>query len=54
MSAMFAPVFNILKARIKVLLWDRFCYTDGLTPEDINKNLMQFPNTKWFYENDLE
>jgi hypothetical protein len=52
-AAIFSPIFLEAKNRLKHLLNNKTIYSDGLSPQDLNKILCTFDYAEYFYENDL-
>nr|ALM62234.1 RNA-dependent RNA polymerase [Soybean leaf-associated endornavirus 1] len=51
--AIFSPIFIEAKKRFKTILHEKFIYSDGLTPSQINDILATRPAPKFFLEDDL-
>jgi len=52
-SAIVSPLFKVIKSRFKTLLHDKFFYTDGLTPTELDSLIRTASESKYVYEGDL-
>lgn len=53
-AAIFSPMFNIIKQRLKNILKENIVYTDGLRPDQISARTRLARNVEGFFENDLK
>jgi hypothetical protein len=52
-AAMFSPIVNKIKTRLKNILNDDVIYLDGMTPLDLSKRVSSKPCGKYFCEDDF-
>jgi hypothetical protein len=53
-SAIYCPIFQELKSRLKMILSDRIKYTDSMSYEDLSKYVGSIQGVKYMLENDLK
>lgn len=52
-AAIFSPIFNEAKDRLKMMLRHKYCCSDGMRPDEIGMFIRNLKQGSGYFENDL-